>query len=300
MSAPAPSLAEWVGAPRLPARPVSGFLPTKAPISLESVDSTLDEGDRYEVSMFMDRQTSQSRSVGLCVDTTVPHGGARLFEAAEWDDYDVQCVQVPCSSPLPEASKPLVEPLPSEEAIVSFCKAVDSFWSSPRNRRRHIAVVCLTGINVSGFLIVQYLVRCAKWTLERALGEFAAARPPGVYCPKMLGALLASSPGAKKPAPPTPPAWHRMPPPPKRPPPVPLFPAALPAGPAAGSKRRAEEVPTESPAADGAQPPPCKKAAGGELPAARSATTDHGRSAEHGAPGPNPNPYPRRSTSPTP
>ena len=94
MSAPAPSLAEWVGAPRLPARPVSGFLPTKAPISLESVDSTLDEGDRYEVSMFMDRQTSQSRSVGLCVDTTVPHGGARLFEAAEWDDYDVQCVQL--------------------------------------------------------------------------------------------------------------------------------------------------------------------------------------------------------------
>ena len=168
MSAPAPSLAEWVGAPRLPARPVSGFLPTKAPISLESVDSTLDEGDRYEVSMFMDRQTSQSRSVGLCVDTTVPHGGARLFEAAEWDDYDVQCVQVACSSPLPEASKPLVEPLPSEEAIVSFCKAVDSFWSSPRNRRRHIAVVCLTGINVSGFLIVQYLVRCARDTERRS------------------------------------------------------------------------------------------------------------------------------------
>ena len=41
-----------------------------------------------EVSMFMDRQTSQSRSVGLCVDTTVPHGGARLFEAAEWDEGD--------------------------------------------------------------------------------------------------------------------------------------------------------------------------------------------------------------------
>jgi len=157
------SLVEWVGAPRLPARPVSGFLPTKAPISLESVDSTLDEGDRYEVSMFMDRQTSANRSVGMCVDTTVPQGGARLFEAAEWDDYDVQCAHVPCSPPLPATSKPLLEPLPSEEAIVSFCKAVDAFWGSPRNRKRHIAVVCLTGINVSGFLIVQYLVRSAKW-----------------------------------------------------------------------------------------------------------------------------------------
>jgi len=113
--------------------------------------------------MFMDRQTSANRSVGMCVDTTVPQGGARLFEAAEWDDYDVQCAHVPCSPPLPATSKPLLEPLPSEEAIVSFCKAVDAFWGSPRNRKRHIAVVCLTGINVSGFLIVQYLVRSAKW-----------------------------------------------------------------------------------------------------------------------------------------
>ena len=221
------SLVEWQHAARLPVRPVSGFLPTKAPISLESVDSALEEGDRYEVSMFMDRQTSASRSVGMCVDTTVPQDGARLFEAAEWDDYDVQCTQVPCSPPLPAASKPLVEPLPSEEAIVSFCKAVDAFWSSPRNRKRHVAVVCVTGINVSGYLIVQYLVRCAKYTPERALSEFAAARPPGVYCPKMLSALLASSPGAKKLPPPTPPAWHAMPPPPRRPPPVPLFAAAL-------------------------------------------------------------------------
>ena len=71
MSAPAPppaaaastvSLVEWQHAARLPVRPVSGFLPTKAPISLESVDSALEEGDRYEVSMFMDRQTSASRS----------------------------------------------------------------------------------------------------------------------------------------------------------------------------------------------------------------------------------------------
>ena len=290
MSAPVPppaaaastvSLVEWQHAARLPARPVSGFLPTKAPISLESVDSALEEGDRYEVSMFMDRQTSASRSVGMCVDTTVPQDGARLFEAAEWDDYDVQCTQVPCSPPLPAASKPLVEPLPSEEAIVSFCKAVDAFWSSPRNRKRHVAVVCVTGINVSGYLIVQYLVRCAKWTPERALSEFAAARPPGVYCPKMLSALLAGSPGAKKLPPPTPPAWHTMPPPPRRPPPVPLFPAAFPAAPAAGTKRRAAEVGTEPPPADGAQPPPCKRAvASGEPSADGRSAAAGGRSAD--------------------
>ena len=61
---------------------------------------------------------------------------------------------------------------------------------------------------------------------------------------------------------------------------MPLFPAAFPAAaPAAGTKRRAAEVPgTEPPAADGAQPPPCKKAAAsGERPAATAggAASDH-------------------------
>ena len=126
----APSLAEWTAAPRLPARPVAGFLPTKAPISLPSAQPE-DEGDRYDVSMFMDRQTSALRSVGMCVDTTVPQSGARLFEASEWDDYDVKHVAVPCSPLLPAAPG---EKGGASDAAIACCRCASSRACSSASR----------------------------------------------------------------------------------------------------------------------------------------------------------------------
>ena len=79
---------------------VGGFLPLKCPLAAGT--EGVDEGDTFTVSMFMERQISAKRSVGLCIDLTSPSaGGKRLYESTEWDDWDVAHVGIPCAPPVP-------------------------------------------------------------------------------------------------------------------------------------------------------------------------------------------------------
>jgi len=207
---PKVDLSIWKGAPRV-GTPFVGFIPMKAPIETKGI--VLDEEDEFTVSMFMDRQNLAGRSVGLCIDlTSLQPSVNQLYDTAEWSrDWDVEYLSLPCAPPLSEAEPGTEwrESVPSEEIVSQFIAAVERFWASPANGRRHIAVHCVTGVNVAGYMIARFGMRVAP--LDRVLGAIAASRPPGVYAPEFLEALWEHAPAssvADSWVQPQPPAWH--------------------------------------------------------------------------------------------
>ena len=117
-------LTAWLGAPRM-GQPVTGFIALKTPLDFEACGGEAcgaDEADEFTVSMFMERQASDGRSVGMVVDLTTPQpDGRRLYDTEEWTrDWDVEYVSLPCAPPLepPRAEKPAeptwMEHVPSE------------------------------------------------------------------------------------------------------------------------------------------------------------------------------------------
>ena len=195
-------LSVWKGATRM-SPPVVGFLPLKTPI--DAADIEIDEEDEFTVSMFMERQAADGRSVGLCVDLTAAQpSGTRLYDTEEWArDWDVQYVSLPCAPPLAEAtqgsSTSWIEGVPPDELVTKFLATVDEFWAQPQNRRLHIAVLCVTGVNLSAYMIARFGMRVAP--LERALGAFVASRRQGLYAPDLLEDLWRHAAAGGQPGP---------------------------------------------------------------------------------------------------
>ena len=218
-------LRSWLGAPRM-GRPVTGFLPLKAPLDLAAHQEDFDEEHEFNVSMFMERQMGDGHSVGLVVDLTTPQpDGTPLYDTEEWArDWDVEYLSLPCAPPLVDkydgqATK-WVEPIPSEETVNAFIAAVGRFWAQPQNKRRYVAVHCITGINITGAMIVRFLMRTAS--VGPVLAAFSRSRPPGIYSPDILEAVwrasLAANPMQRGSKPsdggwvqPQPPSWHPLP-----------------------------------------------------------------------------------------
>lgn len=219
------ALAIWKGAPRMAGAPLGGFIALKAPITLEAADGGPDdEEDAFSPTMFMQRQTAQGRSVGLVIDMCAEQpGGKRLYEASEWDDWDVAYESIPCAPPLLSGKIPAddastsTDPLwaespPSEEQCQTFISVCSNFWRQEANHKRYIAVHCVTGINLAGYMIVRYLLQ--RGPLTKALDLFATHRPPGIYSVDLLEALWKSTgtplPPAQQWRPPPPPSWHPL------------------------------------------------------------------------------------------
>lgn len=197
----------------------------KSPITLEPAQGgPEDDEDVFSPSMFMERQTELGRSVGLVIDLCANEGGnTRLYEPSEWDDWDVKYEVIPCSPPIlaepahNHSESGMEAPLwaespPSEELCQRFISTCSTFWQQERNRKRYIAVHCVTGVNVTGYMIVRYLMQ--RGPLPRALDLFAAHRPPGIYSVDFLEALWKCSgmplPQPQQWRPPPPPAWHPL------------------------------------------------------------------------------------------
>ena len=233
-------LSLWTSAPRM-GQPLTGFIPFKSPIDVACAGDAvaLDEEHEFTVSMFMERQASAGRNVGLCINLTSSQpSGARLYDTDEWArDWDAQYVSMPCTPPLPELTEEddgaaagqgvasaasaraaaWIETAPSEETVAAFCDVVGRFWAVPAHRRLHVAVHCATGINVAGVLIARFLMRSAP--VGKVLAAFAKCRPPGIYAPNLLEAVwrAGAPPEARAKlsdggwAQPQPPPWHPLP-----------------------------------------------------------------------------------------
>jgi hypothetical protein len=156
---------DWRECPRT-GQPCLGFIPMKCPLP---PSSSVDAEHHFTPSMFVERQVAKGRSVGLCIDLTSPTAsGRRLYDPFEWDDWDVQYSPLEVA-PAGGPDVPLVETVPSEETVSSFCDLVNGFWQ--KHGQLFIAVHCLTGFNTTGFLLVSFLARRAP--VAKALDTFA-------------------------------------------------------------------------------------------------------------------------------
>lgn len=66
---------------------------------------------------------------------------------------------------------------PEPEAVNDFVWEV----ASQKVANATVLVHCTHGFNRTGYMIVSYCVRMHGWTVEKALYNFALARPPGIY-----------------------------------------------------------------------------------------------------------------------
>ena len=227
-SSEAVAVAAWLGAPRMGA-PCTGFIPLKAPmdfaVAFESAtEQPPEEECEFTVTQFMERQASDSRAVGLCIDLTTPQpDGRQLYDTDEWKrDWDVEYVRLPCAPPVQfkDVEAASSEPVPEEAVVNRFIAVVSRFWANPANHRRHVAVHCVTGVNVAGYMIARFLMRNAP--VGKTLNALAKCRPPGIYSPDLLEAAwragsASASANSKRPAAadggwvqPSPPSWHPL------------------------------------------------------------------------------------------
>lgn len=171
----------WTNVPRLGKQVMpSPFIPCKPPLQAMA-SSKLDEGDRFDATMFMERQVSERRDVGMIVCLLDQKRGIPVPSEEEWQDWDAEYVAITLyltpshSAPHPVFLQPhplffcflvlhhshlaprsaLLRSTNAQEAAAKLQKACQPFLA--KNPRRMVAVFCEDGTNLSGYCIVTYM-----------------------------------------------------------------------------------------------------------------------------------------------
>jgi len=195
-AAPAPKLPEslkneWIACPRLGNLVGYGpFVPCKPPI-VASANDELDEGDQFNANMFMDRQISARRDIGMVISLLDPARGWPTPEAQEWEDWDLIFVSI--------------KPESAQQVAADVQRTVRAYQA--KNPRGSVAIYCEDGCNLTGYAIVSFLKESAAMPLQDALQAFADARPPGIFHPEYLNDLWKRHGGAAAPPHPPRPEW---------------------------------------------------------------------------------------------
>jgi len=185
---------QWISLPRGGQPAGKGpFIPCKPPLR-SAASEGLDEGDRFDAGMFMDKQVNLRRDVGLVISLTDPKRGIPTPGEKEWEDWDVDF-------------KAIV-PKSAEQVAQDFQKIVSAFSAKKSNANRFVAVFCEDGSNLSGYAIVSYLHQVLGKPLSEAIKEFAGARDPGIFhVPYIQDLYQRFGKGEAAPSAPAAPSW---------------------------------------------------------------------------------------------
>ncbi|KAI5065958.1 hypothetical protein GOP47_0018582 [Adiantum capillus-veneris] len=176
-----PKLPEgWVECPRS-GQAIHGLIPSKVPLGAH-FNEVVEAGKRYSVRNATQQLRARGKEVGMVIDLT---NTTRYYQASEWRDQGgIKYVKIPCRGR---------NEVPDNASVNIFVFEVMHFMNVQRssNTNKHILVHCTHGFNRTGYMIVHYLKRCQPgMTVEQALGEFAAARPPGIYKSHYIDSLF--------------------------------------------------------------------------------------------------------------
>ena len=138
--------------------------------------------------MFMDKQVTAKRDVGLIVSLIDPKHPIPI--QTDWEDWDAEFA--------------CIAPKDARQAFGEFQKVVTKFIAT--QPKRCIAVFCEDGFNLTGYCIVSYIHQAYKIGLDTALRSFATARDPGIYHKPYLDDLHELFGGSRAPPPPWP-SW---------------------------------------------------------------------------------------------
>lgn len=189
-----PIPARWLHCPRKAVNLIQNkFLAFKTPLS-SAFDNQVPEECRFTVDMLILSLKSQRLKLGLWIDLT---NTSRFYDKKSLEAYGCKYLKLQCRGH---------DETPSKEQTKTFIQVCKNFIS--HNPLEIIGVHCTHGFNRTGFLIVSYLVETDGSSVDAALAEFSAARPPGIYKADYIQELFRRYDDVEDaPDPPARPAW---------------------------------------------------------------------------------------------
>ncbi|KAJ3210197.1 hypothetical protein HDU67_005580 [Dinochytrium kinnereticum] len=164
----------WTEVPRRGAV-VEGFLPFKVPLAKEH---QMDEEFVFTPEMFVGTQKKN----GVCdlqmIINLGPESESQRYNPSVWEKHQITYLSFPCSDPYMP---------PAEKDIKLFVRTCDMVFR--KNPDKIIGVHDVLSYNVTGYMIVCYLVESLGWSAHRAVEAFRNARSPGIYSSFMLDSL---------------------------------------------------------------------------------------------------------------
>jgi hypothetical protein len=159
----------WINCPKY-GKIIQGiFLPFKTPLS-DAYDDLLEDATKFypqEIFANTFEGSKDGAKVKLWINLSYTE---RYYGWKAVTSNDCQYVHIPRRGH---------NETPSEEETKKFIGIVNDFVKEHPNDI--IAVHCTHGFNRTGFLIASYLIQTMKWNVEKAVKEFAEARPNGIY-----------------------------------------------------------------------------------------------------------------------
>ncbi|TYZ66961.1 hypothetical protein PybrP1_012439 [[Pythium] brassicae (nom. inval.)] len=172
----------------------SRFVPMRCPLDAKFAHLHSSPEDAWSPQLFVAEQERRGLNVGLVIDLT---NTSRYYDgAAEFRDTSIEYAKLPIEG---------FNAPPREDDVGQFIAIVDAFLEKRPTAR--IAVHCTHGLNRTGYLIVQYLVRKLGCSVKHALGSFSLARPPGLIKHQYVEALYRLLGEGEEVELPTLPAW---------------------------------------------------------------------------------------------
>lgn len=191
------------GRPLLAKGEATRIITVKAPLGL-NWESFISDEHRFTPQMFLNYQKSKTTHVGMIIHlhhvsskkfVTFSSSFHRDFYCNQDIEYlksvDVSFVSLDVGQQEfgqhPTASEIKHVMPPTVQEVSAFCKLVSNFHE--KFPEKFVCVHDTSSYNVSGFMIVSYLVQEADFALDAALRIFQSSRPPGIYYRNFLREL---------------------------------------------------------------------------------------------------------------
>jgi mRNA-capping enzyme len=142
------------------------FVAMRVPLD-DKYNNLMKKDQWWTPQMFIDEQTQHALQVGMVIDLTNTlkyYDGIAIFQGTtiEYVKLAIEGFKNP----------------PRDREVHQFIRIVDDFVA--RRPESRIAVHCTHGLNRTGYMLVQYMVRRMGCTVKEALDVFSVARPPGL------------------------------------------------------------------------------------------------------------------------
>uniref|UniRef100_A0A6A7G1Z7 mRNA-capping enzyme-like n=1 Tax=Hirondellea gigas TaxID=1518452 RepID=A0A6A7G1Z7_9CRUS len=181
------------------------FVPCKIFLDCSRYQTSVPEKNTFSPSSFVKDMNSVEVYVSLVIDLTSTN---YYYTREELVSNSCMHVNIPCTE---DGS------IPSRQSVVKFIGVCSDFARGNVNLNA-IAVHCMQGFNLTGFMICSYLVEEKNISIDAAVKEFSMKRPPGIYNQSFLDELYRrydNNLGDGNPAShtlhalaPAPPTWH--------------------------------------------------------------------------------------------
>ncbi|CAN6441246.1 unnamed protein product [Victoria cruziana] len=163
----------WLDCPPY-GKPIFNIIPSKVPLS-ESFNDQVAPGKRYNIRRVVDKQRIAGKELGLVIDLT---NTSRYYSPIEWKKQGIKHFKIACKGR---------DEVPDALSVNIFCYEVMQFFQ--RQKTKYILVHCTHGHNRTGYMIINFLVRCNGYSVTEAIEAFSGARPPGIYKPEYIDAI---------------------------------------------------------------------------------------------------------------